>query len=62
MGGGNFVCCCHLLWACVHALVGLQAQNPKQNKTVTRSLSLKHLQPLNKGPPLKFGYPCLRIN
>ena len=32
------------------------------NRNVTRSLSLKHLWPLNKGPPLKFGYLCSRIS
>ena len=26
--GGRFIWRCHLLWTCVHALVGLQAQNP----------------------------------
>ncbi|EDL14269.1 mCG146167, partial [Mus musculus] len=33
------------------------------NKTVTRSLLLRHLQPLNKGLPLKFGLrlKCLRL-
>lgn len=26
--GGRFIWYCHLLWTCVHALVGLQAQSP----------------------------------
>jgi hypothetical protein len=30
--------------------------NSDLNRNVTRSLSLKHLWPLNKSPPLKFGF------
>jgi hypothetical protein len=28
MGGSDFVLCCHMLWTGIHALVGLQIQNP----------------------------------
>ena len=28
MGGSDFVWCCHMLWTGVHALVGMQIQNP----------------------------------
>jgi hypothetical protein len=28
MGGRDFVWCCHTLWIGIHALAGLQIQNP----------------------------------
>jgi hypothetical protein len=35
MGGSDFVWCCHMLWTGVHALVGMQIQNPtKRDKVI----------------------------